>query len=185
VDCESVMIERCTSGDMKAFEELVGLHEKSVYGLVRRYFSVDDSYDVAQDVFVKVFRSLGSFGGKSSLKTWIFRIAINTCYDELKKRKARESEMAYDCGEAIVKTGDMTNDPQVQLDRKELFRELGEAVSSLPIDSRHIFILREIEGFTYGEISCILDIPINTVKSRLYRARESLRNRLREGGVRL
>ncbi|MGQ9632264.1 MAG: RNA polymerase sigma factor [bacterium] len=165
---DASLVAMCQSGNMGAFEELVRRYQRRIYNLVCRTMgSTEGSEDIAQEVFLKAYKSIGKFKGRSNFYTWLFRIAINTCIDEMRKRqrKAQTLELseAADCGE----------DPRGE----DIRGRLSAALASLSPGHRMILTLREVEGFSYGEIAEIIGCRVGTVKSRLSRAREELKNR--------
>ena len=182
---ESALLSGLRRGDEAAYEILIQRYEKPVYNLVGRL--VDDPADAAdavQEVFLKVFRKVGSFREESSLKTWIYRIAVNEARNQRRwfgRHKKREVGLDPLPGESIG-CGDWLEDPQrspyeITLDHETRVL-IEDALKEVGPSFRAALVLREIEGLSYDEISAILEISIGTVKSRIMRGREALRRSL-------
>ncbi len=144
----------------------------------------DEALDLSQEVFLRVFRTIGRFRGQSALRTWIYRIAINQARNRQRwwKRRHRSEQVSLD--EHVETHGDLPSadagSPERALGQKEVATRIWRALDRLPFDQRTAIILREIDGLSYEEIAFSLDVAIGTVKSRLTRAREALRAQLRE-----
>lgn len=185
---ESTLIDRCVAGDDTAFDQIVLRYQDMVFSLATRLLgSYDEAVDLSQEVFLQVYRKLSSFRRDASLRTWIYRIVINRAKNRQRWWKRRMSEMtALPIEEVETRTrsnaaarlasGDIA--PDEALARKEQGQILHRAIEKLPFDQRTILLLKEIEGLSYEEISTTLDLPLGTVKSRLARARQSLRDKL-------
>jgi RNA polymerase sigma-70 factor, ECF subfamily len=180
---ESVLIERCTAGDEAACAELVATHQRMVYGLAFHLLGDrDEALDLSQEVFLRVFRTLGSFRGQSALRTWIYRIVINLARNRQRwwRRRFRSSQVSLD--DHLQQCGDLPSTAEVLPDRllasKETSARIWQALDRLPFDQRTALILREIDGLRYEEIAFSLGIAVGTVKSRLTRARQALRAEL-------
>ncbi len=180
------LVGRSAAGDLDAFDELVTKYQKKVYGII---FGIvhqsEDALDIAQEVFLKVFRQLGRFSGKSSFFTWLYRITVNMAIDH-QRRKKRISEVEYDdeiakedvTGSAHLLRPELT--PEEALSRKELSEIVLEAIELLPEEQRAVLTLREIEGLSYKEIARVLKCSTGTVMSRLHYGRRKLREKLRD-----
>lgn len=167
------LLRRAQSGDKAAFERLISPHMNRFYGLAYQMMgNAEDAADVTQDAMIKAYRALGTYRGDAEVFTWIARIIRNTALDEL-KRAVRKHEDPVD---VIPET------PVHTLERKaeesELQVLMGEAIEGLSDKLRDPLVMYDIEGYSYEEIAGILDINIGTVKSRLNRARESLKTKL-------
>lgn len=166
------MTKRFQSEDLSEFEELVRKYQDRIYNLCR-YMVRDpqDAQDAAQDAFLKAFKGLKDFSPESSLYTWLYRIAVNTCLDY--QRKSHRSKFSDEC----LSEDRPSDDPSPERDCEA--REISEAVQSalqkLPKKLRPAIVLREIDGLSYEEIAEILHTSLGTVKSRISRAREELR----------
>ncbi len=168
------LIRRAQAGDKSAYEQLVGPSLDRFYGLAYQLMrNQDDAADVVQEALIKAYRSLGSFRGEADFITWVTRILRNTVLDELKRAVRRHEEPV----EIIPES---PNDRSIELkaEQKELSGIVHEAIGQLSPKLREPLVMYDIEGFAYEEISQILDLNIGTVKSRLNRARESLRQKL-------
>jgi RNA polymerase sigma-70 factor (ECF subfamily) len=177
---ESALIARCLAGDDTAFDQLVLRYQDMVFSLAFRLLGgYDEAVDLSQEVFLQVYRKLGSFRKDSSLRTWIYRIVINRAKNRRRWWKRRINEMtALPIEAAETRARSVELPPDEVLARKELGLILHDAIDKLPFDQRTILLLKEIEGLSYEEISTTLDLPLGTVKSRLARARASLRDGL-------
>ena len=184
---ERALVELARAGDEAAFEKLVTLYERKVYATAFRYTANEhDAMDISQEVFIRVFRFIHTFNLESSFSTWIYRITVNVCKDHLRKRASR-AELPLELtdeesGEYTVEISDSTYDPVELYEQAELRQEIRRAIDDLPDNYKEIVLLRDIGGLSYDEISQTLDIEVGTVKSRLSRAREKLRNFLLQNG---
>lgn len=180
---ERGLVEMCRRGDAEAFARLVSLHESMVYNLAARLLGDgEEARDLSQDVFLQVYRTLGRFEGRSSLKTWIYRIVVNQARNRQRwwRRRRRERccpiEDMTPADHARAAAGRPDTDaPFERLARGERVRQLQAALLKLSFDHRAILLLREVEGLDGDEIAAALKIPQGTVKSRLARARDALR----------
>jgi RNA polymerase sigma-70 factor (ECF subfamily) len=177
---ESALVASCLAGDDTAFDQLVLRYQDMVFSLAFRLLGgYDEAVDLSQEVFLQVYRKLGSFRKDSSLRTWIYRIVINRAKNQRRWWKRRINEMTalpIEVAETRARAVDPL--PDEALARKELGLILHDAIDKLPFDQRTILLLKEIEGLSYEEISTTLDLPLGTVKSRLARARAALREGL-------
>ena len=184
---EGARVELASAGDEAAFEKLVTLYERKVYATAFRYTANEhDAMDISQEVFIRVFRFIPTFNLESSFSTWIYRITVNVCKDHIRKRASR-AELPLELtdeesGEYTVEISDSTYDPVELYEQAELRQEIRRAIDDLPDNYKEIVLLRDIGGLSYDEISQTLDIEVGTVKSRLSRAREKLRNFLLQNG---
>jgi len=186
---EATLIARCRAGEQAACEQLVAEHQAMVFQLGCHLLgSRDEAYDLSQEVFLRVFRTIDRFRADASLKTWIYRIAINQASNRRRfwSRRHRLGQVSLDAhvevhGEPTEATD--ASSPHRILASKQLAERLTVALDALPFDQRTVIILREVEGLSYDEIAQALDIAVGTVKSRLTRARQALRASL--GEVRL
>lgn len=184
---EKELVQRAKQGDERAFEQLVTAYERKVYATAYRYMSNEaDAMDAAQDVFVRVFRFIGKFNEDSSFSTWLYRITINVCKDNLKKRAGRAElplEVQDDDGESYShEISDSRYDPVEVYERSQLSRDIREGIEALPQNYKEMIVMRDVCGMTYEEISEELSLEIGTVKSRISRARERLRKKLLQNG---
>jgi len=183
---EKGLIESCRRGDPQAFARLVALHEGMVFNLAARLLGdPEEARDLAQDVFLQVYRTLGRFQGRSSLKTWIYRIVVNQCRNRQRwwRRRQRSRSCPIDdltpSDEAKLAGSDEPGDgPFERVRRREQSERVQKALLELSFDHRAILLLREVENLSCEEVAGTLGLPEGTVKSRLARAREALRQRL-------
>lgn len=182
---EGALIQRCAGGDEIAFAELVGDHQRMVIQLALNLLGDrDEALDLSQEVFLRVFRTIGRFRGQSSLKTWIYRIAVNQARNRHRfwRRRHRADQVSLDAH--VATHGDFRSGSESGPDRvlaqKELAARLERALADLPFDQRTAIVLREVDGLSYEEIAYSLGVAVGTVKSRLTRARQTLRLQLRE-----
>lgn len=175
------LIARAQKGDPDAFEELLGLYEKRIYNLALRTMkNPDDAADMAQEAIIKIYRSLSGFKGDCSFGVWVHRITLNTCLDEIRRRKRRQSVSLENLEENAVQFADEgTPTPEESFSRREAIREISQAINQLEDDYRIAITLRDINGLSYQEISDITGAALGTVKSRISRARTLLQKRLK------
>jgi RNA polymerase sigma-70 factor (ECF subfamily) len=179
---EQLLIERSKNGDVSAFEMLIEAYQKKVFNLAYRIIgNYDDANDLAQEAFIRIFRSISGFRGQSSFSTWIYRITTNVCLDEIRKRKNKsvqylDEDIQTDDGE--MQRQIISDDPLPEeiAERKELRAAINDSLGELKEEYRIIITLRDIQGMSYEEIAKVLDCPTGTVKSRINRARQALKN---------
>lgn len=180
------LVERVQRGDKNAFNLLVRKYQHKVVNLVARYVNnpgdVPDVPDVAQEAFIKAYRALPTFRGESAFYTWLYRIAVNTAKNYLTSQGRRppssdvEADEAeyYGGGEALQEVAT----PENLALTDEIKRTVFAAIEALPEDLRTAITLREMEGLSYEEIAEIMDCPVGTVRSRIFRAREAIDKKL-------
>ena len=179
---------RARDGDQDAFEQLVRDNEKRIYTLALRMTgSREDALDLAQDAFFQAWKALPTFQGESSFATWLYRLATNLCLDHLRAQKRRTQSMGPalsldDEENGPGQVADQQLQPQEAVERSERRRALERGLASLPDHHRQVLIMRELSGLSYQEIAQVLDLDLGTVKSRIARARLSLRKILLEDG---
>lgn len=181
-DLEKDLLIKSKNGNTNAFAKLVETYQKKVFNIAFRMLgNYNDAADLSQEVFIKVFKSLKSFKEQAMFSTWIYRITSNACLDELRKRKNIkfiyiDEEIKTEDGEVQKQIAFNGPSPEESYETKEIKEAVSEAIHSLSEEHRLIIILRDIQGFSYDEISRIIKIPEGTVKSRINRARQALRN---------
>ena len=184
---EREIIEKVRQGDTQAFEVLVERYQTKVYNLALRMCgNEDDAFDLAQDAFIRAWKSLGSFQFESAFSTWLFRLTSNLCLDYLRAKKRRAAVSLTMSGEEDEQAQLDVPDPAMTPEEAVLASEdkaiLMEAINSLSADYRQIITLRAINDLSYAEIAKVLQIQEGTVKSRLSRARAELKNKLLQIG---
>lgn len=178
------LIGRAKNGDMSAFEQLILAHEKIVYNVALRTLNnIEDAKDISQEVFIKAFRSIEKFDGRSSFSTWIYRITMNTCIDEVRRRKGKstvsfEEEMDAEEGSWKQQYADPGDTPEEKALRVEEQGEILTALNQISEEHKTVIILRDVQGLSYDEIAEITGLTLGTVKSRISRARIQLKQEI-------
>ena len=182
---EALLVERCAAGDQDASAELVAEHYRMVLSLGTSLLGDrDEALDLAQDVFLRVFRTINRFRGQSALRTWIYRITVNQARNRQRwwRRRHHDDQVSLDehlrCPGGVPLRSNVMAPDRIAASR-ELADRLQAALERLPFEQRAAIVLREIEGLSYEEIAFSLQLAIGTVKSRLTRARQALRAELR------
>jgi RNA polymerase sigma-70 factor (ECF subfamily) len=187
-DPDALLVERAQQGDMQAFEMLVVKYQRRIERLIARMLrDVDLVADVAQDTFLRAYRALPGFRGESAFYTWLYRIAVNTAKRYMARLQRDPTttltslESGDEEGEPFRAEQALTDGvtPESLLAGKELALAVSAAVDGLPEDFRRALLLREIDGMSYEEIAALLQCPVGTVRSRIYRAREAVAVQLR------
>lgn len=184
-DIDQQLVERAQAGDKHAFDLLVSKYQRKLGRLLSRFIrDPAEVEDVAQEAFVKAYRALPSFRGDSAFYTWLYRIGINTAKNYLVAMGRRApTTTEFDSEEAeSFEDGDQLRDintPESMLMSKQIGTTVNRAMEELPEDLRTAITLREIEGLSYEEIASIMNCPIGTVRSRIFRAREAIAAKLR------
>lgn len=173
------LVARVQQGDNRAFDLLVLKYQHKIFGLISRYIrDHDEIKDVAQEAFIKAYRALPKFRGDSAFYTWLYRIAINTAKNHLVSRGRRPPATDVDVEDAehyesATALRDIEN-PENALYGEELKKVVTEAIRSLPEDLRAAVTLREFDGLSYEDIADVMECPVGTVRSRIFRAREAI-----------
>jgi RNA polymerase sigma-70 factor (ECF subfamily) len=173
------LVVRVQKGDKGAFDLLVIKYQQKIMSLISRYVrDADEVQDVAQEAFIKAYRALPGFRGDSAFYTWLYRIAINTAKNHLVSRSRRPPGSDVDVEDAqYLEGGDALRDretPENALFGEELREKVNEALDALPDDLRTAVTLREFDGLSYEEIAEVMECPVGTVRSRIFRAREAI-----------
>jgi RNA polymerase sigma-70 factor (ECF subfamily) len=184
IEIDQRLVERVQRGDKQAFNLLVTKYQHKVMNLVNRYVNnPSDAADVVQDVFISAYRFLPSFRNDSAFYTWLFRIAVNTAKNYLVSSHRRPVGVDVDIDDAEhYDTGDALQDiasPEGLLSSEQVHKTVMDTLQELPEDLRTVITLREIEGLSYDEIADVIGAPVGTVRSRIFRAREIIDNRLK------
>lgn len=186
---EERIIALATAGDNAAFDKLIDPYLKPLYNIcLSMLSSQEDAEDAAQDAVIKAYKSLGSFRGGSKFSTWLYRIAINSVKDLLKKKQRAEvlslEEQVELSGDSILEArARLEKNPEQKLEQKELRKQIQNAILALPQNARELIVLRELRGQSYEEIAEILGKNVGSVKSGLSRARAQLASLLLERGI--
>jgi RNA polymerase sigma-70 factor (ECF subfamily) len=187
-DVDAPLVERVQRGDMRAFEMLVVKYQRRIERLVSRILrDPDEVQDVAQETFVRAWRALPRFRGESAFYTWLYRIAVNTAKKALAERRRDpvvvEAAMSVDEGddETFRRETEPSDHgtPEGWLASREIAHAVNAAIEGLSEDLRQAIVLREIEGLSYEEIATVMNCPVGTIRSRIFRAREAIAERLR------
>ncbi len=176
------LVSKIKKGDMAAFDKLVADYSKRVSNIAYSLLSDrEDALDAAQEVFIRVYKNIGNFRGESTVSTWIYRITKNVCTDFLRKRRSNIISLDDDNEDGPkLEIADETTSPEQIAEQNERVVAVRKAIAALDENQRTVITLFDINGLSYEEISAILKCPLGTVKSRLYRARDSLRKILSE-----
>ncbi|MBQ9857198.1 MAG: sigma-70 family RNA polymerase sigma factor [Clostridia bacterium] len=170
------LVDAALGGDMRAFELLMEKHESKMYAVaLRMCANREDAQDCLQDAMLRIYKALPSFKGQSSFSTWAYRITMNTCLDELRRKKVRQAASLDQMLEVGWSPVDEENATERHVDNQELKRNLSKAIQTLPEEMRAAVVLRDVQGFSYDEIASMLSTNVGTVKSRISRGREKLR----------
>ncbi|OEF27778.1 RNA polymerase sigma factor RpoE [Vibrio rumoiensis] len=181
---DQVLIERVQSGDKQAFNLLVIKYQNKVCSLISRYIkNSGDVPDVAQEAFIKAYRAIPNFRGESAFYTWLYRIAVNTAKNHIVAQSRRppasdvdaEDAEYYESGSALK---EISNPENLTLS-EELKQVVFQAIEALPEDLKTAMTLRELEGLSYEEIAEVMDCPVGTVRSRIFRARDAVEKKIR------
>lgn len=183
-DNDAKLVEMVQRGDKAAFDVLVLKYQHKVLKLVTRYVRDPvEAEDIAQEAFIKAYRALPSFRGESAFYTWLYRIAANTAKNVLVSSRRRLVDYSLDlqdpedyAAQVLLKDGDT---PEGMLLTEEIRQTVTDAMQQLPDDLREAITLRELEGLSYEEIAVVMECPVGTVRSRIFRAREAIDKKLR------
>jgi len=184
VEDDRTLLTRAQGGDISAFEELVARHEEKVYGLALRMTrSEADAAEITQDTFLSAYQHLAEFRGEAAFGSWVHRIAANNALMRLRRQRVLDVVTEDLAGPEFTDRGSLAEVPETDWSRRaddkildeELGRAIQEATDALPEGYREVFLLKDVEGLSYEEISEMVGISVPAVKSRLHRARLSLR----------
>jgi RNA polymerase sigma-70 factor (ECF subfamily) len=182
-DADVDLAERHRRGDARAFEEVYARYAGMVYSLALRLAGdPDEAADLTQEVFLRIYRHLGTFRGRSSLKTWVYQVGLNQCRSRLGRSRPDTQPLAEEGAEGARPLPDPGRGPESEALAADTGRRVGEALAALPLAFREAVVLRDLEGLGYEEIAALVGVPVGTVRSRIARGREQLRGLL--GGVR-
>lgn len=182
-DIDQVLVERAQQGDSRAFDALVIKYQQRVIQLVSRLVNDADAPDVSQEAFIKAYRALPKFRGQSAFYTWLYRIAINTAKNHLVSRKRRPSDQDIDVQDAELygHTEHLSDveTPEAAALTEEIRQVVADTIEALPVDLRTAISLREFDGLSYEDIANAMDCPVGTVRSRIFRARAAIDDKLK------
>ena len=178
------LVARCRAGDEAAFDALVLRHRERAFNIAYPLLlNYEDATEVAQDAFVKVYRSIGGFRGDCEFTTWLYQIVVNLARNKRRwwMRRGKRTTVSMDCpvetrdGEMTAQVAAATDPPDAEVARAEFVKTLEERIANLPTRHREVLLLRNVEDMSYEKIAVVLDCSVGTVKSRIARAREALR----------
>ena len=183
-EVDQALVERVQNGDKRAFDVLVQKYQHRIIKLIARFVrNSDEVQDVAQEAFIKAYRALKNFRGDSAFYTWMYRIAINTAKNHLVASNRRATDSAVDAQDAEqYDSGDWLREyatPERELLASEIKGVILKTITDLPDDLKEAITLREMENLSYEEIADVMDCPIGTVRSRIFRARETIDKQLK------
>ena len=184
INNDKELVKKAQNGDKAAFDALVTKYQFKVVNLVTRFVKdVDEAQDVAQEAFIKAYRGLSNFRGDSAFYTWLYRIAINSAKNYIVSQSRKSPTYAVDIDDAEhMETAAALKDidtPEGKLLTSEIENTVYKAIKELPEDLKTAITLRELEGMTYEEIANVMECPIGTVRSRIFRARETIDKHLK------
>lgn len=185
----SDLILRCQAGDRLAFDELVSRYQRYVFNLIYQHMgSIDEIEDVAQEIFLRIYKFIRKYRGNASIESWIYKIVLNYCRTHARRRSTfarmfvpvtaanRDDERSFDILDSLP---DANYDPAKMVEQRRIAQDIMGAVRALPEIYRNILIMREVNELSYEEVAEILGISIGTVKSRISRARDLVRQKVR------
>jgi RNA polymerase sigma-70 factor (ECF subfamily) len=185
---DSKLVSFCKKGNADAFEELVKKHQKKMLNIAYRMIgNYEDACEIVQDAFVSAYKAIRYFEGKAKFSTWLYTIVINLSRNRLNQLKIKSSREAFsmddpvstDSGELAVELASKEPSVLEKLEKRDVQQKVQECINSLDNEFREVIILRDMQGFSYDEIRDMLKMPEGTVKSRIFRARELLRDCLK------
>jgi RNA polymerase sigma-70 factor (ECF subfamily) len=190
---EKELIERIKKGETKYFAEIINKYKKVVFGHTYNFLrNKEEAEDATQEIFVSVFNNLGHFRGDSKLSTWIYRITVNTCKNklkQLKRLKANFNEEFYEDGAEekesmvnLIKEKE-EKEPDKAFVSDEVRKTVYGRIDELTEEQKQVILLRDVDGLSYDEIGSILKLSVSAVKSKLFRARENLREKLQKDNI--
>ncbi|MCX5777425.1 MAG: sigma-70 family RNA polymerase sigma factor [Candidatus Firestonebacteria bacterium] len=177
------LIHRFKMGEEQAFYELVNKYKDAVAAIANKFVGgLQETEDVTQEVFLQMYKSLPSFKGHSKFFTWFYRIVFNVCL-YYKRGKSSKKFFITDNTEADYTVSNVENEPERLFERKDIMEKINRAIENLPEKLKIVFVLREMEGFSYEEIAEIVDTNVGTVRSRIHTARKYLKKEITGKGV--
>jgi RNA polymerase sigma-70 factor (ECF subfamily) len=186
VATDEELVDAFRGGDLSAFDTLVKRWEKKIQGAVYRIMgSGEDARDLAQETFLRAYRGLPTFKSEARFSSWLYQIALNLCRDRLRQRRGKTMLSIEDLDPATAARIDRTpSTAQELVEARDTSRLVSSAMSELPEEQREVIVLKEYQGLTFQEIADTLDVPVSTVKTRLYRGLVQMREHLERQGIR-
>ncbi|WP_306574384.1 RNA polymerase sigma factor RpoE [Oligella urethralis] len=184
-ELDATLVKRAQAGEKRAFELLVSKYQRRILRLLGRIlYNQSDVEDVAQETFLKAYRALPKFRNESAFYTWLYRIAVNTARNHLSSKQNQlfvSDQLESQDGETFSLLDNLTDGetPETHMHNREILEALQAALDDLPEQLRQAIVLRELEGLSYEEIADVMDCPVGTVRSRIFRAREAISERLK------
>lgn len=175
---EQQIIKQILAGDKKAYTQIINEYKNPLYATILRMTrNPQTAQDFVQEAFIKIYEQLPKYDGKGSFKSWLYRVAINFCIDEFRKK-------SYQMKQAELQDDQLVNEshPEVVFLKKEQSRQLEKLIATLPELERMILLLRYVNELSYTEIADLLHIPLSDVRNKLHRAKKKMRNQVQEGG---
>lgn len=175
---EQQIIKQILAGDKKAYAHIINEYKNPLYATILRMTrNPQTAQDFVQEAFIKIYEQLPKYDGKGSFKSWLYRVAINFCIDEFRKK-------SYQIKQAELQDDQLVNEshPEVIFLKKEQSRQLEKLIATLPELERMILLLRYVNELSYTEIADLLHIPLSDVRNKLHRAKKKMRNQVQEGG---
>lgn len=184
-ETDQQLVARAQKGDSRAFDLLVRKYQHKIIGLIGRYvYDASEVQDVAQEAFIKAYRALKNFRNDSAFYTWMYRIAINTAKNHMVARSRRPpgSDLDITDAEILDNSGRLSDieTPEAAMARDQLEAVVFKAIDELAEDLRTAITLREMDGLSYEDIAAVMQCPVGTVRSRIFRAREAVDSRVQE-----
>jgi len=183
---DNLLIEQCLKGQQNSFSELIDKYKNLVFNIAYRMTNnLDDAEDISQEVFIRVYKSLYNFNPNYKFSTWLYQVTLNFCRDRFRKGKIPSVSLDAPLNKDGQKDfssliSDSENDPEEIFIEAEQTNFINDLIASLPLKYREVIILRHLRDLSYEEMSKILDISLASVKTRLFRARELLRSKLKK-----
>lgn len=179
---EAITIRHAQNGDGTALEELLLAYEKKVYNIAYRLMGNEaDAADMAQEALIKIYRSVRGFKGEASFSSWIYRLTVNTCMDGLRKRKHSPVSLEFACESGMPLEDSAADTPETHALSIERSEDIQKAINMLSCEHKAVVVMRDLGGLSYEEIAACLKISVGTVKSRISRGRQRLKELLLEG----
>jgi RNA polymerase sigma-70 factor (ECF subfamily) len=177
------LVRQAQRGDQEAFAELVTRHQRYVYNLAYRLLrDVDEAEDLAQEAFLRAWQGLGGFRGEAKFTTWLYRIVTNLCYNRLAGLRRQLFDVGLDEDDSVAMTLPPNEGPPAAVEAAEQRAFLHRQIAALPAKYRLVITLFYLQEFSYQEIAQVLDLPLGTVKTHLFRARERLKRQIQTSG---